>query len=167
MPTILVLFYLAVAASKPDIASYRPLFSIERSTNANVVHYEARVTEDGKLDPADPVAVYWIMVAEDGRRQELNYLEKSRAYGFTVKCDPSDRSCNMALVSQKDRPIRIYLEGDTARAETLIGGHRAYLTRIYISTRRVLLIRTIDYIELFGVDVTSRENCYEKVLPTR
>src|SRR5216117_743105 len=104
MPTILVLFYLAVAATRPDIASYRPLFSIERSTNANVVHYEARVTEDGKLDPADPVAVYWIMVAEDGRRQELNYLEKSRAYGFTVKCDPSDRSCNMALVSQKIAP---------------------------------------------------------------
>jgi len=28
-----------------------PLFIIERNKNANVVHYDARLTADGKLDP--------------------------------------------------------------------------------------------------------------------
>jgi hypothetical protein len=55
--------------------SYAPLFVIERNTNANVVHYEAKL-KDGHIDQHQPVIAYWIMGAEDGRRQELNLLEK-------------------------------------------------------------------------------------------
>jgi hypothetical protein len=45
-----------------------PLFIVERSKNANVVHYDARLTADGKLDPKEPVTAYWVLLAEDGRR---------------------------------------------------------------------------------------------------
>ena len=38
-----------------------PLFIIERNKNANVVHYDARLTADGKLDPKEPVIAYWVM----------------------------------------------------------------------------------------------------------
>ena len=41
------------------------LFVIERSKNANVVQYDARLTADGVLDPKEPVKVYWILLAED------------------------------------------------------------------------------------------------------
>ena len=40
--------------------------------NANVVHYDARLTADGKLDPKEPVIAYWVMLAKDGHRQKLN-----------------------------------------------------------------------------------------------
>ena len=66
-----------------------PLFIIERSKNANVVHYDARLTADGKLDPKDPVIAYWVLSAEDGRREELSWIEKKKAYGFDIKPAPS------------------------------------------------------------------------------
>jgi Domain of unknown function (DUF4833) len=55
---------------------YLPLFVIERSTNANVVYYDARVTKSGKLNAEEPVVAYWIMLAGNGRREELNPIEK-------------------------------------------------------------------------------------------
>jgi len=63
-------------------AKTQPLFIIERSKNANVVHYDARLDADGRLDPKEPVVAYWIMLAEDGRRENLNWIEKRKAYGF-------------------------------------------------------------------------------------
>lgn len=145
--------------------SSQSLFIIERSTNANVVHYDALIGEDGVLNPEEPIAVYWVMVAEDGRRQELTSLERKHAYGFTIERDSSDQSYWMALVSQKRRPIHVYKKGDIARAVTLIAGHQAFLHKIYVKTRGWGLLRTADYFELFGTDVATGEDRYEKAAP--
>ncbi len=59
-----------------------PLFVIERSVNGNTVHYDAKL-KDGKLDPQQPVVAYWIL-SENGKRQELNLLERLKAYGFSI-----------------------------------------------------------------------------------
>ena len=42
------------------------------------MHYEARLTADGKLDPKEPVIAYWVMRAEDGHREELTWMEKKK-----------------------------------------------------------------------------------------
>ena len=50
----------------------QPLFFIQRSKNANEVHYDARLTKDGALDPNDPVEGYWLNKAEDGSRSGIS-----------------------------------------------------------------------------------------------
>ena len=50
--------------------TYVPLFVIERSMNKNVVHYDAVVTPDGRLNPRQPIVAYWVMAAEDGGEHE-------------------------------------------------------------------------------------------------
>jgi hypothetical protein len=147
------------------LADSSQVFIIERSTNANVIHYDAKFGKDGALDPKEPVVAYWIMAAEDGRRQKLSGIEKSRAYGFTIRRDSSGQSYWMALVSQKRREIHIFQEGGKVRAVILIGGHKAFLRKIYVKTRRSGFFRTADYFELFGEDVATGEDCYEKVAP--
>ena len=160
-----VLLLFSLGASRLPAGSSHSLFVIERSTNANVVHYDAQIRNDGALDSKEPVVVYWVMAAEDGRRQKLTGLERKHAYGFTIEKDKSDQSYWMALVSQKRRPIHIYKEGDEVRAVTLIAGHEAFLRKIYVKTRRVGLLRTADYFELFGSDVATGVDRYEKVAP--
>jgi hypothetical protein len=145
--------------------SYQPLFIIERSTNANVVHYDAKIGEDGSLDPKEPVVAYWVMAANGGGREDLNLLEKIRAYGFTIRKDSTNQSYWMTLVSQKRRAIHIYQEGGIVHAVTRIGAHEAYLHKIYVKTRKSELLRTVDYFELFGNDLVSGQDCYEKVTP--
>lgn len=160
---LLVYFYLGAPGLPDD--SYQNLFIIERSTNANVVHYDAKIGKDGAFDPKEPVVVYWVMAAEDGRRQSLSALEKMFAYGFTIRRDSSGQSFWMTLVSQKRREIHIYQEGGKVRAVILIGGQAAYLSKIYVQARESSLLRTVDYVELFGHDIVTGQDRYEKVAP--
>jgi hypothetical protein len=142
-----------------------PLFVIERSTNANVVHYDANLGADGQLDPRQPVSAYWIMSAVDGHREELTSLEKSRAYGFSVEPDPDSNSYRMKLVSQRQREIAIVRQGNTVHAEAVISGRRALLTKMYVNTHKVLAVPTVKYIELFGTDLATGESISERVTP--
>src|SRR5260370_30674866 len=90
-------FFLAAIRAFGQI-NYVPLFTIERNTNANVVHYEARL-KDGKIDPHQPVVAYWIIGADDGRRQELNLLERINASRFNLHPDDLTDSDRMRISS--------------------------------------------------------------------
>jgi len=163
----LALLLVLLTAHRLSADSYSPLFVIERSTNANVIHCDGKILEDGKLDSRTPVVAYWIMAAEDGRRESLNLIERQKAYGFTVRPGDSPGAYRMTLVSQRDHEIRIYLQGGTARAETSINGRRAYLARIFVKTRKSGPLRTAEYYELFGIDILTGEARREKVIPQR
>lgn len=121
-----------------------PLFVIERSLNSNVVHYDARL-KDGKLDPQQPVVAYWVM-GEDGRHQELNFLEKLKAYGFSIFPDKQAEVFRMTLVSDKegnprhsqrlrsagrdaDRPLLGSLAEDLHRVQEILDGQPAGIRR--------------------------------------
>jgi len=163
---VLSLAPLAVAqtAAHARIASqetYVPLFVIERTTNANVVHYEAKL-RDGKLDPQQPVIAYWVM--ENGRRQELNMIERIKAYGMTVRADAAE-SFRLVLAAEKKREIHVYREGGGVRAEMNIDGHRAYLQRVFVGIKKSFGLPMPSYVELFGVDIATGEQCHEKVVP--
>jgi hypothetical protein len=164
----IVSFLLISIAGLPALGdSYSPLFVVERGTNLNVIHYDGKIGNDGKLDPRNPVIAYWIMAAEDGRRESLSFIERQKAYGFSIYRDDSSGFFRMTLVSQKNREIRIYQQGNTVHAETPIGGRRAYLTKIFVKTRRSGFLRSADYYELFGIEVDTGAACYEKVVPLR
>lgn len=143
----------------------QPLFVIERSSNKNQVHYDANLSPDGQIDPNQPIQAYWVMAAQDGRREELTTLERARAYGFNVEPESGSHSFRLTLVAQKQRPIHVYSEGGTVRAETTIAGHRAYLTCIYANTHKVLAVPTVKSIDWFGVDVNTSEVVHETVIP--
>jgi hypothetical protein len=143
----------------------QPLFIIERSKNANVVHYDAQIGADGKLDPKQPVIAYWIMLAEDSRREELNWIEKKKAYGFSIKPDASGDAYKMTVVSAPDRQITVKQEGGVARAELDIDGKPAILEKMYINSTEGTFGPKVHYIELHGKDLKSGEKLTEKIVP--
>ena len=154
-----VLILLAAPAAARTKTS--PLFVIERNVNANVVHYDARLTADGKLDPKEPVIAYWVMLAKDGRRQKLNWIEKKKAYGFTIKPDPSVNGYKMTLVAAPGRQIIVKKEKDAVRAEIVIDGQPAILEKMYIEASG----HTVRYLELYGKDVQTGGKRFEKIIP--
>jgi hypothetical protein len=162
--SIVAIFLSALQAATLRADSFLPLFLIERTTNANVVHYDAKVA-GGRLDPKEPVIAYWIMAAEDGRREKLSFLERNAAYGFSTQKDDSPDSYTIRIVSDRQRPIHVSVKDGTAIAQTTIGGHQAYLQRIFITTHKVLKVDRTLYAEMFGIDVATGEKCYEKITP--
>ena len=142
-----------------------PLFTIEKSSNANRVQYEAHLRADGHIDPQQPVVAYWIMAAENGRRQELNILERAKAYGFTIHRVGLD-SYKLWVVSHREKEIHVFRDGATVRAEAVIEGKLALVDKIYIQMRKSFLLSFPDFGEMFGYDRETGEKLSEKVFRT-
>ncbi|MEO8048942.1 MAG: DUF4833 domain-containing protein [Acidobacteriota bacterium] len=140
-----------------------PLFVIERNVNGNVVHYDARL-KDGKLDPQQPVVAYWVMGA-DGHRQELNLLERLKAYGFSIFPDKQSEVFRMTLVSDKKKEIRVFKTGDVVRAAARIGTCEAYLQKIFIESKKSWMVNLPEYAEMIGNDISTGAECRERVTP--
>jgi hypothetical protein len=160
----LVLFWVAAVLGVAQMKTV-PLFTIEKSSNANRVQYEARVTGDGHIDPKEPVVAYWIMAAENGRRQELNLLEKAKAYGFTLHRDGAD-SYRLRVVSHREKEIHVYLAGATVRAEATIDGRVALVEKIFIQMKKSFMLSLPDFGEMFGFDRETGQKLVEKVVRT-
>ena len=142
----------------------QPLFIIERSKNANVVHYDAQLIADGNLDSNEPVIAYWVLLAEDGRREKLNWIEKKKAYGFHIKPDPSVNGYKMTIVAVPQGQITVKKDGDAIRAELVIDGRPAVLEKIYINATDGLLGPKVHYIELHGKDIKTGEKRFQKIV---
>lgn len=125
------------------------LFVIERSKNRNVVRYDLRLDRSGSYDPRRPLDVYWLMLAEDGRREELSLLER-QAYGFELLPSAKPSELGVRLVAVKSRPLTIRGGRGAYRAELSIQGVPAYLERVFVATREGPLLPTVLYVELRG-----------------
>lgn len=124
------------------------LFTIARSKNKNVVRYLARC-KDQQLDDAQPIAAHWLMLAEDGRREELTWTERQLAYGFTAS-HVSTEGCRLRLVAFKARSIAVERRAGTFRALVTIAGRRALLERIFVQTSEAGLFPSVVHVDLFG-----------------
>ena len=145
--------------------STQPLFLIQRSVNKNEVHYDARLDTDGKLDANEPVEVYWLMLAEDGRREDLNWIERHEAYGFSIEPDPNAQSYRMTLKAEEKRSIKVYVDRNKARAEIAIDGQPSFLDRIYIETTEGEFRPKVHFVDLIGSDTKSGDKRTEKIIP--
>ncbi len=158
----LVMTMTAIAASAISTGETQvPLFVIERNVNGNVVHYDARL-KNGKLDPQQPVVAYWVM-GGDGHRQELNLLEKLKAYGFSIFPDKQPEVFRMTLVSDKKKEIRVVHSGSEVRAEAQIGHCSAHLQRIFIESKKSWMVNLPEYAEMIGSDLQTGAECRERV----
>jgi hypothetical protein len=162
--TLAILFLLAAVSALADEFAAHRLFHIERNKNANIVCYDARVLPDGSLPEKDPVVVYWLKLAEGGERKGLKGIERRMAYGFKVEQRDGDR-LELTMKADVGRSVFVEAVDDTFRAFIDIAGKRARLDRIYIFADESGIMPKVEYLELFGVDVATGEELYEKYLP--
>ena len=123
------------------------LFFIQRSKNANEVHYDAHVTKDGVLDPDNPVEGYWLNKAEDGSRSGISLLQRV-AYGYDV--EPSGNGTYfLKLKAFPQRQMWIVKAGGRWRVQTTIAGKQAFMNRLYV--------------DVFGADMATGAAVQERV----
>ena len=137
------------------------LFQIERSKNTNEIHYAAQVGKDGALDAKEPVAAFWVMKAEDGRREGLTFMERKMAYGVDATARGSE--FDIKLAAAPERAIKLISVGGRWRAQTLLNGKSAYLSRIFITTKEGGVMPTVVSIDLYGEDAASGKTIQEHV----
>jgi hypothetical protein len=164
---MVVPIYLAVLLATSPVAGCSPeLFRIGRSTNANEVVYAARTVADGTLDPDEPLEADWHMLAQDGHREGLNFIEKLMAYGFSVDPIESTDDFRVILKAKKDRPVRLTMVGRCPAAFVTIAGRQARLRRIFVQAESGGgIIPSVAWADLEGTDAATGSPLKERVLP--
>jgi hypothetical protein len=160
------MFFFMAGPGHSAPTSLIPMFIVERTTNANVVHYDARLSDDGEIDAKEPIAVYWTIGSADGKRQDLGFLERRLAWRFKVRKTSAGRYI-FSVVSLKQIEINVYRQGGLVRAEIPISGSPAYLRKIFVNIDGPLFSPNVNYIDLFGIDITTGAERHERITPAR
>ncbi|MBT8047979.1 MAG: DUF4833 domain-containing protein [Xanthomonadales bacterium] len=144
--------------------SRQHLFRVERSKNANIVQYDAQIDSSGNLFNAEPVIAYWVRLAEQGQVKELSWAQWTFAYGFETMFISGNGSVTLEMKADIDRRVIVLHDGENFRAATTIDGGNAYLDRVFVRSDRSGLFVSLESIELYGEDIRSAENRYEKII---
>jgi hypothetical protein len=149
----------------PD--SKERLFYIQRSSNINTIVYDANLLPNGSFDAENPVDVYWLRYQEDGKRKELSWIQKVLAYGIDVKTvSEASNIYEAAVVSYKKRKIKLGLDKNRKPYASLtINNQLAKLDHVYVQIEGSNLRPKVQYVEVFGKDLITGENVYEKIKP--
>jgi len=140
------------------------LYHIERNKNANIVVYSAQVLENGDLHQDDPVIVFWLKLAEGGHRKDLKGIERRLAYGFKVESREGNRVV-LDMKADVGRDVIVDRHEDGYGAFIEIQGQQALLDHIFIFANEGWGLPKVEYLELFGTDLETGEEVYEKLIP--
>ena len=141
------------------------LFVIERNKNANIVVYDANLGPGGDLTASEPVKAYWLMNATDGHREEMNIIEKQRAYGFDVVPGKAAATYTMTLRAGRKRHITICMRNGCPVAIGPIHGRSGILRKIFVQSKEGFTRPRVEYVELFGEDPENGGPLHEKFIP--
>ena len=141
------------------------LFVIERNKNANIVVYDANLGPAGDLTASEPVKAYWLMNATDGHREELNIIERQRAYGFDVVPGKAAATYTMTLKAGRKRRITIRMLNGCPVALGPISGRSGILRKMFVQSEEGFTRPRVEYVELFGEDPESGGPLHEKFIP--
>ena len=84
----------------------------------------------------EQVKVYWIMYdKKDKHEEELNYVERTMAYGLSTKPAKDDGHHIVTLVALKKRPLEVWCDDDgTLHAVGEMNGKRAEFLHVDITS---------------------------------
>ena len=141
------------------------LFVIERSKNANVVKYDAVMTDDGKINEQNPIDAYWLLYAyKNGEREELSAFDK-KAYGFKVKYNKGTNNFDFVLKAVKEKPMILGIYNGVAKVVIKINDIDCFLEKVYIESKDGAFgIPKVSYYELFGSEVKTGNSQQQKIL---
>jgi hypothetical protein len=140
------------------------LFYIHRNLNNHSVVYEVNLTGKGAIDPDNPFKIYWLRYGEKNKYKELNYMERTFAYG--LKSEPLGMGKYRAsFVAKKEKLIDVFLdEKGQATALMKIDNKISKLVKIFVQVAEDGWWPKVAYVEFFGTDFKTNQPTYEKLL---
>ena len=141
------------------------LFYLQRSQNANTIQYDIKLEKDGTINLDDPIDVYWLRYNGKGERRALKWIERNMAYGIRHK-QLNKGVFEIEMIAYDDRPILVY-QNSNGEIDTKmkINGKTVRFRSIFIDMVENGWFPTIKSIELFGQDLQTGEEVYERFNP--
>jgi len=142
------------------------LFYIQRSANINTIVYDANLLPNGDFDKENPISVYWIRYQEQGQKKELTWIQNFLAYGISAKETTRENDFDAWVVSYKKKKLKVGFDKHKKPCAQLEINHKlARLDHVFVKTEGSNLRPKVLYVEVFGKDMTTGEDIYEKIKP--
>jgi hypothetical protein len=142
------------------------LFYLQRTPNSNTIVYEVNMGNDGKPDNDEPVKVYWLRYAENGQKQDLNYIQRKFAYGLTAK-SLDNGNFDIRFVSYKKFPLTLMKANDGKyHIFAHIAQKQVMLDRIFVKIDGgSFWLPNVTYVEIKGSDPQTGKEIVERFKP--
>ncbi len=141
------------------------LFYLQRDPNANTVVYELNV-RNGQPDEDAPVHPYWIRYTENGKRQELGYIQRKFAYGISSASTGAGRY-DVRLAAYKKFPLTL-MKGSDGKYHIFatILKRQAIINRIFVKIEGgTFWFPNVRYIEIIATDAQTGKEITERFKP--
>jgi hypothetical protein len=146
--------------------SMNTLFYIQRSTSSALIMYETIRTDSYEINEDNPIDIYWISYDQDSARNDLNFFQRRLAYGISIESILPGSYYEMRMVSLDKKIIQVKRNEDgSVQANMKISGEMAKLKYVFIEVAKNFLIPEISYIEIFGQDLQTGLDIYERIIP--
>jgi hypothetical protein len=111
------------------------------------------------------VIVYWVRLAEQGQVEELGWLQRKFAFGFSTDLDQESDIAIIDMALKIERLITVKrVEGDY-QAIMAIDGKTSRIEKIFIDSSGKGFSTRVNFIELHGTDMETSEVTYEHLVP--
>lgn len=144
----------------------KQLFYLQRDPDENTIVYQLNMV-DSVLDTDEPVNVYWIRYAEGGARKDLNFVQRTMAYGISHKA-LGNGDFELRLAAYKSLPLRLSYCDKSKKYVVFasINDREAILDRIFVRINGgTMFSPDIAYFELSGRDATTLARVTERIKP--
>lgn len=139
------------------------LFYLQHSRNKNTVVYRLNLKGD-QPDGKKPIAAFWIRYSEKGQEEELNYVQRTFAYGVNAVAIENN-VYELNLVSNKK--YKMYLqqsEDGTYHVYTTINQRKAIIVYFFVSIiGGSALSPKVEYVEIFCKDAVTNKPLSERI----
>ena len=146
----------------------KQLFYLQRDPDENTVVYQLNMKNE-QVDADEPINVYWIRYAEGGTRKDLNFIQRTMAYGISHK-QLGDDTFELRLAAYKRRPLRLSYCTKSKKyvVYTSINNREAILDRIFVRIDGGSQLNPdIAYFELSGRDTATLARVSERIDPNQ
>ncbi|RMG87429.1 MAG: DUF4833 domain-containing protein [Bacteroidetes bacterium] len=143
----------------------KSLFYLQRNMNANTIMYDLNFGEDGKVDPKNPIDVYWMRYPKGQKpyRREINWTERKFAYGYHSKKAPDGDGFLVELVAYDDRKIHLRPNNRGGYDPyMLINGKNCLLTNLYVYADLSSWWPDVIHVDIYGKDPKTGATVHER-----
>jgi hypothetical protein len=132
------------------------LFVINRSKDADEIHYAVNLDASGKIDQQNPISVYWVKHSEGGKQVPLTWIQKRYAYGVGISKTEADE-ISFYLFSKTDQLFNVRKDNaDRYGAFTTLNNMTIRADSLYIQIDGGSFLQpSIAAIHIFGQDIES------------
>ena len=141
------------------------MFYIQRNQNTNTVVYDVNLGEKDIININEPILINWIKFDRHGNQetQELNYIQKKLAYGYTFNVISNDL-IEFSFVSYEKMKFYLFKSlGKSFKVAAILDGVNTIIDRIYIYAEDLGVFPQVKYAEFFGRNQMTNKATYKKL----